>query len=65
MKFTFSCPEKHQSFETDAYRIIEDKGIKTDKSGNKLWDAKVELITGCPFCGTRHVFAASEVACPF
>lgn len=65
MKFTFVCPGKHQAFETDDYRIVEDKGVKTDESGNKIWDAKVELTAACPFCGKRHTFPAVEVACPF
>ncbi|MDY6950930.1 MAG: hypothetical protein SWE60_05420 [Thermodesulfobacteriota bacterium] len=65
MKFIFFCPEKHRTFETDAYRIIEDKGVKRDASGNKVWDAKVELSVACPFCRRRHVYPASEVACPF
>jgi len=65
MKFIFFCPEKHRSFETDAYRIVEDKGVKTDGSGNKIWDAKIELTIACPFCGKGHAYAASELACPF
>ncbi|MDY6990452.1 MAG: hypothetical protein SWQ30_20615 [Thermodesulfobacteriota bacterium] len=65
MKFIFFCPETHQTFETDAFRIIEGEGVKTDDSGKKIWDAKVELTVACPFCGNRHVYPASEVACPF
>jgi hypothetical protein len=65
MKFTFFCPVKHRSFDTDAYRIIEDKGVKTDVSGKRKWDAKIELSISCPFCGKRHVYAASDIACPF
>ncbi|MBW2020792.1 MAG: hypothetical protein DRH17_03565 [Deltaproteobacteria bacterium] len=65
MKLVFVCPEKHQAFETDAYQIIEDKGIKIGKTGNKVWDAKVELTLACPFCGKRHIFRASELPCPF
>jgi hypothetical protein len=65
MTFSFFCPERHQTFETDAYRIIEEKGVTTDGSGNKIWDAKVELTGPCPFCGKAHCYAASEIACPF
>ncbi|MDY6951733.1 MAG: hypothetical protein SWE60_09485 [Thermodesulfobacteriota bacterium] len=65
MKFIFFCPEKHQTFETNGFRITDEKGVKTDASGNKIWDAKVELTVACPFCGKRHVYPASKVACPF
>jgi hypothetical protein len=65
MKFIFFCSEKRQTFETDAFRIIEDKGVKTDESGNKIWNAKIELTVACPFCQKRHVYAASDIACPF
>ncbi|GBC62403.1 hypothetical protein DENIS_3375 [Desulfonema ishimotonii] len=65
MKFIFSCPETGQIFETDAFKMIENKGITEDESGNRVLDAKVELETPCPFCGKQHVFHASELLCPF
>lgn len=38
MKLIFVCPEKNQTFETDDYRIIEDKGVRIEDSDNKVWD---------------------------
>lgn len=65
MKLVFVCPENNKAFETDDFEVIEDKGFKTDESGEKIWDAKVELNSACPFCGKRHVFRVSELPCPF
>ncbi len=65
MKLIFLCPQRHQTFETDAFKVIEDKGVKINDSGNKVWDAKVELTLACPYCGRRHVFDVSELPCPF
>ena len=65
MKFVFVCPENNKAFETDSFNVIEDKGVKIDDSGNKVWDAKVELTLACPYCGRRHVFDVSELPCPF
>jgi hypothetical protein len=65
MKFIFFCPEKHRAFETGDYRIIKDKGVKTDESGNKVWDAKVEVAAPCPVCGRRHIVDVTKVLCPF
>jgi len=65
MKLVFVCPEDHKTFETDDFEVIEDKGIKIGESGDKIWDAKVQLTLDCPFCGKRHVFCAGELPCPF
>ena len=65
MKFVFVCPENNKAFETDAFKVIEDKGVKIDDSGNKVWDAKIELTLACPYCSIRHVFDVSELPCPF
>jgi hypothetical protein len=65
MKLVFVCPENHKAFETDDFEVIEDKGIKIGESGDKIWDAKVQLTLDCPFCGKRHVFRAGELPCPF
>ncbi len=65
MKLVFVCPENNNAFETDDFEVIEDKGIKTGESGEKIWDAKVELSSACPFCGKIHVYHASELPCPF
>ena len=65
MKLVFVCPEKTKAFETDEFKVIEDKGVKIDDSCNKFWDAKVALTIACPFCGKRHVFSAVELPCPF
>ena len=65
MKFIFICPKENKVFENDKFKIIEDQGISIDEFGNKIWDAKVELSSPCPFCGLRHVFYVSELPCPF
>ena len=65
MKFVFVCPEKNKVFESDEFKVIENRGITLNESGNKTWDAKVELLLPCPFCGKRHVFHVNELACPF
>ena len=65
MKFIFVCPEHNKIFESDHFRIIDDRGILTDASGNKTWDAKVELLSSCPFCGDKHIFDVNELVCPF
>ena len=65
MDLVFICPENNQTFETDDFKVIEDKGIKIGETGDKIWDAKVELTVACPFCGKRHVFNVSELPCPF
>ena len=65
MKLVFVCPENNKPFETDEFKVIEDKGVKIDDSGNKVWDAKVELTSVCPLCGKGHVYRASELPCPF
>ena len=46
-------------------RITENRGVITDRAGNKVLDAKIALEEPCPFCGERHVYRASELACPF
>jgi hypothetical protein len=65
MKLVFVCPENHKTFETDAFKVIEDKGIKIGETGEKIWDAKVELTSACPFCGKKHVINVSQLPCPF
>ncbi len=65
MQFLFVCPETGQSFETHDFRLIDHQGIKTDKAGHRYLDAKVELMSPCPFCGKKHVFHADELTCPF
>jgi hypothetical protein len=65
MKLVFVCPENDKPFETDDFRVIEGKGVSIDDSGNKVWDAQVELTAACPFCGKIHVYHASELPCPF
>ena len=65
MKFVFVCPEKDNIFESNEFKVIEDRGIFYDESGNRTWDAKVELALPCPFCGEKHIFKVSELPCPF
>ena len=65
MKFIFVCPEHNMSFETDNFRIIDDRGIFTDDCGNKTWNAKVDVLSSCPFCDVKHIFDVNELVCPF
>ncbi len=65
MKFVFVCPEQNEIFEADDFEMIENRGIVTDKAGNKALDAKIALFSPCPFCGKRHIFHVSEMMCPF
>jgi hypothetical protein len=64
-KFIFVCPAKNKVFESADFKIIENRGIITDKAGNKTLDAKVALDEPCPFCGQKHVYRAGELSCPF
>ena len=36
-----------------------------DRFGNRFLDAKVRLCFSFPYCSERHVYHASELACPF
>lgn len=65
MEFYFVCPETQRIFTSDQFHIIEDRGVRTTVSGRKIWDAKAELLTPCPFCGKIHIFTVDELVCPF
>ena len=65
IKFIFVCPNKSKVFESSNFRIIDNRGVTTDNTGNKTLDAKVALDEPCPFCGQKHVYHASELSCPF
>ncbi len=65
MEFIFICPKRNMTFESADFNIIENQGVISDSSGNKILDAKVELNEPCPFCGENHVYPASELSCPF
>jgi ribosomal protein L37AE/L43A len=65
MNLIFVCPRCQKTFESAAYRIVDNKGVIVDEHGNKTLDAKVAMDAPCPFCGESHVYAAGELACPF
>ena len=65
MKFIFVCPTQNKVFESADFRILENRGVITDESGNKTLDAKVELNEPCPFCGKKHAYHTRELSCPF
>ena len=65
MKFIFVCPSQNKTFENANFKILENRGVITDKAGNKTLDAKVALNEPCPFCGEKHVYHASDLSCPF
>ena len=65
MKFIFVCPNQNREFESSDFRILDNRGVISDRAGNKTLDAKVALENPCPFCGTKHVYHAHELSCPF
>ncbi len=65
VNFIFVCPLKNETFESSDFKILDNRGVATDKAGNKYLDAKVALDEPCPFCGQKHVYHASELSCPF
>ena len=65
MELVFMCPVTHQTFQTDAFSIVDHHGVRTDAKGHKHLDAKVRVDIPCPFCGAQHVYSADELACPF
>ncbi len=65
MDFIFVCPKRNMTFESAEFKIIENRGVISDSSGNKMLDAKVELDESCPFCGEKHIYLANELSCPF
>lgn len=46
MNLIFVCPGRQKTFESAAYRIIENKGVVVDEHGDKTLDAR-----GAPFAG--------------
>ena len=65
MKFIFVCPNQNREFESSDFRILDNRGVISDRAGNKMLDAKVALETPCPFCGAKHVYHVRELSCPF
>jgi hypothetical protein len=65
MNLIFVCPRRQKTFDSAAYRIVDNKGVVVDEQGNKTLDAKVAINDPCPFCGEKHVYAAGELACPY
>jgi hypothetical protein len=65
MDFVFTCPETGRPFNTGRFDIIDNHGVQTDNAGNKTLNARVKLLSPCPFCGGLHVYHASELSCPF
>ena len=65
MKFIFVCPIQNKVFESPDFRIMENRGVITDAAGKKTLNAKLSLENSCPLCGSKHVYHASELSCPF
>jgi len=65
MKLIFVCPTRNEVFESADFTILDNRGVITDGSGNRVLDAKVALNGPCPFCGKKHVYHAGELSCPF
>lgn len=64
MEFIFVCPEQTKTFKSTNFRFIENRGVTTDSSGNKMLDVWVELCEACPSCGKKHTYHASKLAWP-
>jgi hypothetical protein len=64
MELAFVCPETKGVFGCRDFRIVDNRGVKTDAAGNKVLDAVVVLTAPCPFCGSKHAYHASELSCP-
>lgn len=64
MKLVFTCESSRQVFQSDGYRIVENRGITVDAAGRKRLDMQVQLSTPCPFCGELHIYPADELPCP-
>ena len=65
MKLIFNCLKTCEAFETAAYAIVNDHGVRTDPEGKRFFDAQVMLDGPCPYCGERHVYPVSHMGCPF
>ena len=65
MKFLFVCPERDKPFETEAFSLVDNRGVKQDDEGNRYLDARVRLAEPCPLCGKIHEYPAWELSCPF
>jgi len=65
MNFIFNCPVTHQTFETDAFQVIDDEGVEKSPSGKKVWKAHIRLSDPCPFCGSIHTYDPKDLPCPF
>jgi hypothetical protein len=63
--FYFICPETHKGFHSSDFDITDNKGVSVAEDGSRSLDAKVALRDPCPYCGGRHVYHATELACPF
>ena len=65
MNFIFVCPSKTDTFETDRFTIIDNRGVRTGEQGQRYLDARVRVDIPCPFCGEHHIYRADELVCPF
>lgn len=65
MKLIFNCPVSQKMFESDAFKLTHNEGVKTDAYGQRYLDARVSLSAPCPHCGEFHSFSVGELACPF
>jgi hypothetical protein len=65
MDFIFVCPQTQKAFNSEAFEIIDNRGVTLDEAGNKILDAKVRLTKPCPHCGETHTFQANTLTCPF
>lgn len=65
MKFLFVCPLRQETFYSNDFQIIDNRGIAVDPDGNRYLNARIQLTAPCPFCGEHHEYHANELACPF
>ena len=65
LPLTFTCRQTCQPFRTSKYRITDNHGVVIDHHGASILDAKLTPDMACPFCGSRHVYRAADLPCPF
>jgi len=62
-KLVFVCPENHKAFQTHHFNIIQDNGTKITETGQRVWDAMVQLASACPVCRKIHGYQVSALPC--
>jgi hypothetical protein len=64
VKLHFRCPATNIDFESNDFKLTENRGITIDSEGHKVLDATV-TVSVCPYCNKEHHYQVSELACPW